>query len=350
MTVVGNEGKERAARLIEAMADDGTSSALHARLREWFLSVPEGGVAEEALAEWAERNMRPDTAPPCHDDRERFSRLVAMLDVVECSHADASGSLRNHSRGCRMALRRIAALVAAALIAILFAAWAAIHVCDDKAEMLTVLHHAENEAAYKTFTLPDGSKVTLDPGSKLEYSGDFVSDRRVALDGRAFFDVAHDGVHPFVVLHEGFRIAVSGTKFHVNAHGDISEAEIILLSGSVSVETGNQRMELMPEQKLVLDKSRRAVVKLSRAGYGSLMRVSHNDLKIDNLDAHAAIVIVADYFGKRFVMDGDIGHGDYLNIVLPHDTTAETAVRCLDALTGTTKVQMEGDTIRASKE
>jgi transmembrane sensor len=75
--------------------------------------------------------------------------------------------------------------------------------------------------------LPDGSTVVLAPGSRLTVATGFNSGNRdVTLEGAAFFDVKHDGAHPFVVHSRGAEIRDIGTAFSVktDAQGRVSVA------------------------------------------------------------------------------------------------------------------------------
>ncbi|MBQ3659400.1 MAG: FecR domain-containing protein [Bacteroidales bacterium] len=68
-------------------------------------------------------------------------------------------------------------------------------------------------------TLPDGSTVQLNANSTLSYPGSFgKSKREVELDGEAFFDIAHDKQHPFIVHTHEIDIQVTGTRFNVDAY------------------------------------------------------------------------------------------------------------------------------------
>ncbi|WP_309669336.1 FecR domain-containing protein [Gemmatimonas sp.] len=65
--------------------------------------------------------------------------------------------------------------------------------------------------------LPDGSTVVLAPGSRLTVASGFnAGNREVTLEGAAYFDVKHDGAHPFVVHSRGAEIRDIGTAFSVN--------------------------------------------------------------------------------------------------------------------------------------
>lgn len=82
--------------------------------------------------------------------------------------------------------------------------------------------------------LPDGSKVELNTDTKLRAALDGQG-RSIWLDqGEAFFEVAHQQGHPFVV-HAGSRaITVLGTKFSVRRQGD--QVRVSVLEGRVRVD------------------------------------------------------------------------------------------------------------------
>lgn len=89
--------------------------------------------------------------------------------------------------------------------------------------------------------LPDGTRVSLNSGSKLNYPSNFDSKvRRVKLMGEAFFHVTKDSICPFVVSVKDLKIRVLGTSFNVNAY---SENRVVtsLVEGKVELFTINNR-------------------------------------------------------------------------------------------------------------
>ena len=87
-----------------------------------------------------------------------------------------------------------------------------------------------------TLRLPDGTKVTLNSGSKLVTPEIFTgSVRKVFLDGEAFFDVAKDSLKPFMVETNQAYIKVSGTSFNIRAYFDEKDVSVAVNSGEVSV-------------------------------------------------------------------------------------------------------------------
>lgn len=103
-------------------------------------------------------------------------------------------------------------------------------------------------------TLPDGSNVWLNAGSKIVYSmPDRKSIRRVNLSGEGYFTVARDHDRPFIVTAEGVLIEALGTEFNVKAYPDENIVETTLIEGSVSVELKNKtsgKIILKPNEQI----------------------------------------------------------------------------------------------------
>lgn len=86
------------------------------------------------------------------------------------------------------------------------------------------------------FILSDGTQVHLNSGSRLEYPETFGgTTREVRLQGEAYFDVAHDEVHPFIVHTEEIRTKVLGTSFDVRSYPGEDEAFVAVAEGKVAV-------------------------------------------------------------------------------------------------------------------
>jgi len=93
-----------------------------------------------------------------------------------------------------------------------------------------------NPAGVKSkFQLPDGTLVTLNSESTIHYREDFISNRKIELLGEAYFSVAKDSLHPFVVESKGLTTQALGTVFNVKAYEDERRVEVLLLEGKVVV-------------------------------------------------------------------------------------------------------------------
>jgi transmembrane sensor len=107
-----------------------------------------------------------------------------------------------------------------------------------------------------TIVLADGSKVTLNAASEIKYPASFNGQtREVYLSGEAFFDVAKDHQHPFIVHTKNISIKVLGTAFDVKSYNDEHATETTLLRGKVEI-TLNKRpakhILLSPAEKFTL--------------------------------------------------------------------------------------------------
>lgn len=96
-----------------------------------------------------------------------------------------------------------------------------------------------------TITLPDGSTLTLNTDTRVRTVAN--RDRRlVYLDrGQAFFRVAKDPHHPFVVTAGGRTVTALGTAFEVRV--DDGALKVVLVEGRVRVESARPQTPQPPE-------------------------------------------------------------------------------------------------------
>jgi len=89
--------------------------------------------------------------------------------------------------------------------------------------------------------LPDGTKVWLNNASALKYPATFsnLKKRSVELNGEAYFEVAKDQLHPFVVKTAEQEVEVLGTHFNINSYTDENSTRTTLLEGAVKVSLVN---------------------------------------------------------------------------------------------------------------
>ena len=84
--------------------------------------------------------------------------------------------------------------------------------------------------------LADGSRVQMNSASRLKYPVVFnQQERRVYLNGEAFFEVAKDSVHPFIVNVGEMEIKVYGTSFNINMFKK-EGVQTVLVEGSVGIK------------------------------------------------------------------------------------------------------------------
>lgn len=83
-------------------------------------------------------------------------------------------------------------------------------------------------------TLPDGSSIVLNKNSTLQLAANFgKSNRKIILNGEAYFNVQHKEYLPFLIDANGIIIEDIGTAFNVKAPDDSSYVEVIVEEGEV---------------------------------------------------------------------------------------------------------------------
>jgi transmembrane sensor len=105
-------------------------------------------------------------------------------------------------------------------------------------------------------TLPDGTKIWLNAGSRLRYPVNFMKkSREVKLEGEAYFDVTKMQDKIFIVKTSDVNIKVYGTLFNVKSYPEENMIQTTLVEGSLAVEPirdrkGRNPIFLKPNQSL----------------------------------------------------------------------------------------------------
>lgn len=88
------------------------------------------------------------------------------------------------------------------------------------------------------FNLPDGTLVYLNSASKLIYPIPYdAKERRVCLEGEAYFEVKTNKEYPFIVsvAEDKMRVKVTGTSFNLTAYPG-EEVHTTLVKGAVDIQ------------------------------------------------------------------------------------------------------------------
>lgn len=113
-------------------------------------------------------------------------------------------------------------------------------------------------------TLSDGSQVSLNQYASVEVKAEFdKKERRLKLEGDAFFEVERDPEKPFIVDVNEVEVKVLGTSFYVDSRPELPNIEVIVESGTVEVSAQQQRIILNAGETGVYEKSTRVLTKQS---------------------------------------------------------------------------------------
>lgn len=119
--------------------------------------------------------------------------------------------------------------------------------------------HTLSTARGETYRLrlPDQSEVWLNASSSIKFPASFASAkfREVELTGEAYFQIAKDKTHPFIVKTNLQEVKVLGTHFNVNSYPDHRKAVTTLIEGSVQVSNQGKQIKIIKpgEQSTVQD-------------------------------------------------------------------------------------------------
>jgi transmembrane sensor len=207
-------------------------------LRAWRTESAENERYARAMQSVWEQTGTYDPAVPV-DVEADFSALQARI------RQEKTGEFVRPAKLWRSYLRVAAAAAAAVLLGVFI--WRQTATPDVALEL------AIAEAEKIQVNLPDGSTVWLRHGGRLQYPAQFTgSERRVRLEGEAYFEVARNTRQPFVVsTSDGGKVEVLGTKFGIQPLGD--GASVLVREGKVryTPSTGTTHAVILGGQKAV---------------------------------------------------------------------------------------------------
>ncbi|HJA13820.1 MAG TPA: DUF4974 domain-containing protein [Candidatus Butyricimonas faecavium] len=99
-------------------------------------------------------------------------------------------------------------------------------------------------------TLSDGTKVWLNSETSIQYPVAFgAKERRVFVQGEAYFEVAKDVKKPFTVQFMSSSVTVLGTSFNIRAYPEEKQSQTTLAEGSVRIYSPGSSMLLKPGEQ-----------------------------------------------------------------------------------------------------
>lgn len=259
------------------------------------------------------------------DDAEVAFALEAAFDGCrsEAGKADESAlSAIRHRLGLggkrpSRAIFWLAAAVVALLVCIPFAVKTGYRLHKDPAPVawqeITVPATETREV-----TLPDGTLLTLNAGTRMTWPDSFTGDsREIFLEGEVMARVKKDPEHPFIIHSGDVDVLVHGTTFNFKSYRGETMAEMVLLDGSVSMDVpsagGKREVRLTPGDIAIYDRSEGNVSlsklspenfrSFSEGRYFSFFNVPLRDIVADLERSFGTRIIVGDeqVAGHRFL-------------------------------------------------
>lgn len=167
---------------------------------------------------------------------------------------EARRLLRGIEHSKRIWLRRTAYAIAgiAALLCLVFGSIHYYHYMDEQNTTYSLANTSYGEKRH--LTLPDGTQIVLNSCSSLRYPNRFSGkERKVELDGEAYFRVARNEAMPFIITTGNFNVRVLGTHFDVKSYPKDEIVSVNVESGKVQVDLPEAMMRLTAREQVLIN-------------------------------------------------------------------------------------------------
>jgi len=195
--------------------------------------------------------------------------------------------------------------------------------------------------------LPDGSMVWLNAASSLKYPVSFKNSaqRVVQLYGEAYFEIAKNRRHPFIVKSSGQQVEVLGTHFNINAYHDEPGILTTLLEGSIRLKpTHGTAKILKPGQQAELSNSN---IKLLQADTRSVTAWKDGYFRFKNESLQSVMRKISRWYNVDVVFENGPPDDTYSGAVTRHSNVQQV----LDIMEGSNNIHftIKGRRIIVSK-
>jgi transmembrane sensor len=258
----------------------------------------------ERIERWLEANDKPDSA---WDTLERSAKdrwLTAVFTDIRHTIRAGQGKVVTLPKRKTSVWRSIAAAAAVLIISFgLYLEWPAIQQTLHPVQ-LSALKVPEN--LQKQVTLADGSQVWVNAGSELRYPKVFNGKiREVYLSGEAYFDIAHDATHPFIIHTGNVITTVLGTAFNIREDQNAHTIEVTVTRGKVSVSNGAKLLGILtPNQQISFNTTKSTAIK-ENVNAQQVIAWQQSDLHFEDVSFADAAAQLQQHFNVRISFSND---------------------------------------------
>lgn len=198
-------------------------------------------------------------------------------------------------------------------------------------------------------TLYDGTKVWINSGTKLKYPVTFSKDTRdVYVEGEAYFDVAKDKEHPFIVNAGQLKIKVLGTRFNVCAYPEDKNSYTTLEEGSVNAMNTNngEQLTLKPGEQVTFNPETNNL-KYQEVNTELYTSWKENLLRFDEATFEELIIKMERWYGINITIDPSVDRNEKYTMTIKTESLREM----LSLISKTTQIKYEinGNSVRINK-
>lgn len=166
---------------------------------------------------------------------------------------------------------------------------------------------AEKTGGHKWIKLPDGTSVQLNNDSRLVYDQDFKGKqkREVTLYGEAFFDVAHDAAHPFIIHTGKITTTVLGTAFNISAYDHQKAVTVTVTRGRVLVQRADKTLAVLTSNQQLSWKIGQEYQSKQTVNTETATAWKSQDLIMDDITLLQASELIAKRYGIEVLFKSD---------------------------------------------
>jgi transmembrane sensor len=208
----------------------------------------------------------------------------------------------------------------------------------------------EDKLVYNTISTPvtgqyqivlsDDTRVWLNAKSSIKFPIAFTShERRVEIEGEAYFEVTRDKKKPFKVYSGNQVVEVLGTHFNVNAYEDEEEIKTTLLEGAVKISSGKLNRLLKPGQQARLS-GRTGEMHIVKVDMEEAVSWKNGYFIFDNEDIRSVMRKISRWYGVEVVYTNEQISENFGGTVSKFENVSQV-LKILEA-TGTIHFKIEG--------
>ncbi|MEJ2882360.1 FecR family protein [Pedobacter sp. GR22-6] len=198
--------------------------------------------------------------------------------------------------------------------------------------------------------LPDGSRVWLNAASRLTYSASLNEKglRKVKLTGEAYFEIAKDPEHPFIVESAGQELRVLGTHFNVKAYQDESAVKTTLLEGSVRLSTTS----IAPQASFILRPGEQAInsghIQIENANLEEAIAWKNGNTQFKDKSLESVMLELSRWYDVKVVYAADAPRDEPFSGVVSRSRNLSAVLERMQT-TGSVKFAISGKTVTVMK-
>jgi len=223
------------------------------------------------------------------DVNTEFENLQSKLFVGNETHTIVK---KNNSMKFLLRIAAVIAIILAGIVSV-----------NSYLNNKTLIYTAQNEVIEQT--TPDGSVISINRNSTVEFNNNSNKIRNVKLNGSAFFKVKHDDKVPFVIQTQDIKVSVLGTSFLVDSRPNDNFITIVVKSGKVSVKDAENEIILVAGEKGIFSKKENKLFKLKNNDVNYLSWKT-KELEFNNSDLNEVVRVLKGTYNKNIIIDQSV--------------------------------------------